>query len=540
VKARYPARFRILMQKFARLAPAVETEIIDMTRPHSNFDFIEARFPELVTLRRLFSLIRQNHGRTIIMERLEPSRDLFEENEDVRQIRPNFSRSTAFRISFFSKSFSSAESLALLTDNELIGYAIIKNDVFGLKHESRIYESVLRPPHHPNNFVKREPVWRVRVGKKIYRIKGHLYAQQNGITNCCGHVAVRTAAACFGGKDMSYREMNRILGINLKKRTPGDGIELAEMVKLLRRAGARCFEADYRARPTTRQLPFQKYVYGSIESGYPAIISFQTTNDVDSYHAIPIFGHTFNSDTWVPSAERLYFQVGAGTRYIPSESWVSMYIGHDDNWDAHYCIPRHYFQTQHPTQINARDASPKLGECVAHVISTVPKKVHVSPIRAEVIAADYLFALRRRLARLRRNVWASRLNKHTTQNLVVLRPILVTTSEYCSHLRCIRDWNHKRIDAGVVSALEGLPNTNLWMVEVSLPELFSANLRKVGEVLVRAEKRPGPGRLGGFFLARLPGYFALLREIKRGKPRFTFIPSGADGHVELFGCEENE
>ena len=46
------------------------------------------------------------------------------------------------------------------------------------------------------------------------------------------------------------------------------------------------------------------------------------------------------------------------------------------------------------------------------------------------------------------------------------------------------------------------------MIELSLPELFSANLRKVGEVLVRAELLPATDRdLTSFVLARLPGYF---------------------------------
>ena len=53
-----------------------------------------------------------------------------------------------------------------------------------------------------------------------------------------------------------------------------------------------------------------------------------------------------------------------------------------------------------------------------------------------------------------------------------------------------------------------LTKERLWMIELSLPELFSANLRKVGEVLVRAELLPATDRdLTSFVLARLPGYF---------------------------------
>lgn len=509
-----------------------------MMRPHSNFDFIDERFPDLITLRRLLSIVRHHNGRSMILERLTASREILEEDADLRKLNSDFSRSRTFRLSFFSREIRKLRKVSILTDDDLIGYAVIKQDTFGSFTKNRIFESVLRSPARPNNFIKREPVWNVRISSKSFRVKGHVYAQQNGITNCCGHVAVRTAAAALGAKEMSYREMNRRLGIPFSSRIPGDGLELAEMVKLLEASGARCFEADYRAVSTVPPPPFQKYVYGSVESGYPAIISFQTTKDIDSYHAVPIFGHTSNSDTWVPSAERSYFEVGTGTRYIPSESWVSMYIAHDDNWGAQYCIPRHYFQTQHPDNGGESDGGRPI-ESVAHVISIVPKKVRVSPIRAEVLAADYLFALRRRLVRLRANVWAKRLSQHITDNLVVLRPVLVTTSGYCVHLRRVRDWEQSQLDTDIIDWLESLPNKNMWMVEISIPELFPANLRKLGEILIRSDKAVGTKRLEAFFLARLPGYFALFRSIKKGEPHFTFIPSGANGHVELFGYEED-
>jgi hypothetical protein len=155
------------------------------------------------------------------------------------------------------------------------------------------------------------------------------------------------------------------------------------------------------------------------------------------------------------------------------------------------------------------------------------------------MAADFLFALRRRLSRRRKNIWTRRLREHVAEGLVVFRPVLVTTTEYASHLGRVEDWSGQRIDPDMVSILEDLPVKTMWMVEISVPELFSANLRKLGEVLIRAEKNPGSERLKAFFMARLPGYFALLRTIKRGEPHFIFIPSGADGHVELFGYEEN-
>ena len=77
------------------------------------------------------------------------------------------------------------------------------------------------------------------------------------------------------------------------------------------------------------------------------------------------------------------------------------------------------------------------------------------------------------------------------------------------------------------------------MIELSVPELFAANKRKLGEVLLWAEAKVGPKRdLNSFFLARLPGYFSLYRGGPASKPEYDFVPSGAEGHVELFGCED--
>ena len=75
-----------------------------------------------------------------------------------------------------------------------------------------------------------------------------------------------------------------------------------------------------------------------------------------------------------------------------------------------------------------------------------------------------------------------------------------------------------------------------WLIELSVPELFSANRRKVGEVLLRADVDPGIKRnFNNFVIARLPGNFVLYDGGGPSNPRYTFIPSGAKSHVELYG-----
>lgn len=517
-------------------------DFIPITRPFSNFDFIEKTFAGLTPLRRIMSQVRQRgDARTMVIEELEEADDLREENEDIRIRYPNFSDSKAYRISFYTKGFSTKRGLSSVTEKEFIGYAVVKQDTIpGMSDVGRIYESVIKPSGHVNNFIKGQKEWTCSVAGNPLRVKGYLYAQQNGITNVCAHVALRTAASSFHKDgDMLYREMNDLVGIDHQKRklSPSEGLDTLEMVEILIKAGANCFVGDYTKPKEHRdRAPFQKWLYGSMESGFPAIVIFQTTQEPNICHAIPIFGHTFNEDTWVHRAELSYFKVGPRILYIPSESWVSMYVGHDDNWGSNFCIPRKYLHTRGYCDKVSNEEQKCLMDsgCVAYVIATFPLEVQMNAIQAEVIGADYLFTILPQLPDLS-EVWRARLVKYATDNQLILRPILIRSKDYSSHLGRIRDWKRN----GLGFDLKFKPEGWVWMVELSVPELFPANRRKVGEVILRAEKEPKPYRdFQNFILARLPGYFALYRGGNASNPNYRFIPCGLESHVELYGCED--
>jgi hypothetical protein len=528
------------VNRYARTSPGQSLEIISIERPYSFFHLIETRFGGCQPLRRIFSQVRIQPGRTMVIEKLGDPEDLREENGDLLMRNPDFKSSVAYRLSFFTAKFATRQRLAHVTDTDFIGYAVVKEDSapsFGTKR--RVYESVIRPSRLVNNFVRGGQNWPCQVDGKLFKVNGYLYAQQNALTNVCAHVALRTAAARF--RDMSYREMNQLLGIDHVnvKMGEGNGLTTQQMQRVLEAAGAKCFPADY-SNPSANPPPFQKYIYGSIESGYPAIVIFGTTDPDGGLHAVPVFGHTLNQDTWVPNADFSYFKIGEGTIYIPSESWLSMFIAHDDNWGSNYCIPRHYLRPKpHPAPGQPAPAPEEsVSQCVAHVISTMPKEVQLNPVRAEIIGADYLFTILPQLPP-NNNLWAQRLLFYAENHLLVLRPYLLDPAEYTAHLEKLKDWQGKPVRETMIDALKAnLTKERLWMVELSVPELFSANLRKVGEVLVRAEISPAVDRdLGSFVLARLPGYFALLAGGTSANPQYQFIPSGADGHVQLIGCE---
>jgi hypothetical protein len=530
---------------FARLAYSISPpEIIDIERPFSNFRFIENRFGGISTLRRIMSQIRQHGGKTLVLEQLKETNDLLEENQDIQIRNPNFTPIGAWRLSFFTKRFKTQRGLHSVTGDEFLGYTIIKKDdlpepAIG----TRVYESVIRASRHVNNFIKCHRKWPCRVAGNTFQVEGTLYAQQNNITNVCAHVALRTAMGPFHKNgDMTYREMNKVIGIDHKNRQlgTGSGLDNLEMIRILEFAGARCFPASYRnTGNATEIIPFQKVLYGSIESGFPAIVIFQTAFNPDICHAIPVLGHTFNEDTWVYRAEASYFKVGTQTLYIPSESWVSMYIAHDDNWGSNFCIPRRYlhtrrFCTQFPGK--GRPCSMDIG-CVLYVIGTLPQEAAMNALQAEVIGADYLFTILPKMPDIPEE-WLNRLVYYATNHQLILRPILIKGKDYCQHLRKVRDWQNNAL--GFNLHLGDDQESWLWLVELSIPELFPSNRRKVAEVLLKASIRPKPTRdFGNFLCARVPGYFALYKSGPSTNPVYEFIPCGLKSHTELYGCEDN-
>jgi len=541
------------MVKFARESNSRSLEVKAMVRPFSNYGFIQEFVGWCPSLHRIMSQVRQHDGKTLVIEKLvtTASNDLREESEDIEK-RYKRVESCAHRLSFFSKAFSTEQGLDFVDDDEFIGYAIVKKDDLPQGYNgTRIYESVIRWSRRPNNYIRGARRWRVCVGHRTLHIEGHIYAQQNNLTNVCAHAALRTAAACFHRDgDMTYREMNQVEGVEVdhvkKKVGDGVGLESDEMALILDAAGAGCVVSDYTEYiPGIERPPFQKVVYESVESGFPAIVCFGTKKN--DYHAIPLFGHTFNEDTWVPSANFSYFKVGEDTRYIPSESWLSTWIGHDDNVGSNFCVPRDFLYARE--ECKRKDVASSLcetqDECVAYVMATFPKEVRVRTLKAELIGADILFSLLPVLPHFS-EPWDTYLRAYAEGKRLVVRPILLDGPEYVRHLKSLTDWDGNKIsrasmDVVSTALMEHLPpgNTmgNIWMVELSVPDLFSANRRKLAEVLIQADVKITQRRgFSSLILVRLPGCFAIPK-VKNNRLELRFDPSGTKGHVQLYGCE---
>lgn len=86
------------------------------------------------------------------------------------------------------------------------------------------------------------------------------------------------------------------------------------------------------------------------------------------------------------------------------------------------------------------------------------------------------------------------------------------------------------------SAIHGWPElpTHLWMVEVSIPDLFPANRSKLGEILLNATIKPTQKLdYGTFVLARLPETYAFHNPTPSAKSLFSQFPSNLHHHTKL-------
>ncbi len=125
-----------------------------MVRPESNFDFVDRRFPGLGTLRRILSQVRQHGGKTIVFEELAESEESREEDADIKIVRPDFTGSKVFRLTFLRNAIKNRKELISVSREDLVGYALIKENIFFGDSGFTIYESVIEPVSYLNSFIK--------------------------------------------------------------------------------------------------------------------------------------------------------------------------------------------------------------------------------------------------------------------------------------------------------------------------------------------------------------------------------------------------
>jgi hypothetical protein len=514
----------------SHLADSTSREIWSLDRPFSNFEFVEDRFSGSAPIRKLFSASRCRHAHSIILEKVPAAGTLAEENEDLLAMAPDFAHETVYRISFWQEPLAEDGSSPLRSDN-CLGYALLKEDAAPSRNLKgwRIYEAVFRIYPHEHNYANAVARFPVRVDGSQLEIPGCLYAQQNGVNKTCAQVAIRSIISTyFGTNDLSYRKINELAAAGDPDFDPSAGLTNLEVARVLDGLAVNYLQLDYNHWEATypdirKELPYQKVLYSGIESRCGALMAFDLRgpNAPEVGHIIPLFGHTFNEDSWAPIADVVYFRVGEAIRYIPSRSWMSSFLVHDDNFGANLCIPQGFLDP----------------DSVSCIFELLPEGWIYSGVSAEVAAADYFYSILPNLPDDPEIPWLRRLHHYVATKRLILRHVPITKEDYLRELSEHMDWEERKESKDTINDLENdLTVDRFWMVEVSVPEVFPTNKRKLGEILLDATTGLSNQVDGAsFVLARVPGSFVFFDSLDANdEPKFTFSPSSLLSHTRLF------
>lgn len=499
-------------------------EIKDARAPFSNFDFVEERFKSthpksLMPIKRILSRARMAEFQTITIEEIKSVGFSKEDDEELQVVGAKAS-GTLIRLGFFKKYITTPAEISSLTDSDFFGYAILKKIEIKDIANWIVFESVLGRVRHDNNYHHSLRDYRINIGGKEFNIKGNIYCQQNGLTNVCAHATLRACiSSIVSDSDVSYKKMNTILKDKGIPHQLGEGLRVDQIKAVLEKLEINYkhywYSEENKDRPN---IPYHKFLYSSIESGFPALLGF-TFGENDG-HIISVLGHTFNEDTWVPNADVSYFQIGEDIRFVPSESWVSTYVCQDDNFGSDYCLPRLF---------NFK------GD--VHVFALQPKNSTYDAIDAEAVAADYLHDLVLSLNPNPDNKWLKRLREAVLikDGWFVLRPLYLSGAQYYTHLENLKGWAEETIRKEVLEVLKEFLKGHYWVIEVSLPELFPANRRKLGEIVLNAEEPVATHKdLSSFVFARLVNEFTLLMRTDPSNLQVVKYESGISTHTNIF------
>lgn len=452
-----------------------------------------------LTLHRICTLARKLGASFVALECALTRQDVCEDVDALDLHHGGGGRANAVQLSFFSgnKSPDGIEEIdagALIATTTVINYAL--NGSADYAH-SYVFEALLVPPHEIddtgarrqllNNYICRDTSFARSVRGRSFEVSGFYYCQQNAVVHVCAHACLRMALNSIDGSSaaLSSVEINQHLGLA----PPLTGLSLQNINDVIvTRTGSPPVIADCSLITPSDYL---SALTAFVESGLIVLFVFTTANSVE--HVVTVFGHTRNSDEWHPQAIPGY-SGPASAQFYRSSAWVDHFVIHDDNFGPYYTLSSRAFEVDKTI--------------AAHwIIGIHPSHVpEVLPHFAENVAAVALKGSVSNFAQFGPCKWLSYLAGN--QWHYVLRPILISRDAYKAHLLASIGHDQTKVLPGEIDAAGQLPDW-FWMVEFSLPALFTGNRSKLGEVIIRSEVGGRALNLDLVEALRLPSIFAV-------------------------------
>lgn len=360
-----------------------------------------------------------------------------------------------------------------IASGRVVGYAILRPRPLG-----SVVEAFIAPPAssdiHYITCQSRATFALPNVSEKLeVSLVGLPFMQQDGAVSRCADASLWMASSLVSKAHPEWTDC-KVLTHDVvadalqyfpaigSRRMPSGGLNTMEMMLAFERSGYNPVPYDFDT--DAKKAKSDHTVYRWIESGIPVILCLQLEKD---QHTVVVCGHTFDPDAWWPGARTDYFpSLASEDRWLSSSLWATQYLVLDDNYGPMLAMTRGSLRTRS-----------------YKAIVPVPKsaKIHLTPEDAETIAALFLF----RAARFATvpvgaaAPWLELLEKAVQQpdKRFVLRTLLVKSADFLEAVGASYSTAVREISEGLQ-----VPDF-LWLVEVSLPEIYGDKL-KLGEIVL--------------------------------------------------------
>lgn len=455
-------------------------------------------------MHRICTVMRKMEAECFVREELESNQEMLDEQNSAAVRTGGTVGLKAVRLTFFR---NGAAGGSWRNVSEILGYLVLVGLTLPCgTTKCFILESVIRVPSIwipdgngkptvtsvPNYYVHCCREFDTVVGTKQehldFKLVGSFFSQQNGLTNVCAHAALRmgiNSSPAFTGQKLTNRMINDFLNIDHspgkrvgKYGTESQSVGLAtdQIVQVIKSIGWQAHVADFNSNPA---IDYEDYIYPIIESGCPVILGVHRPGTA---HVLAVVGHTLNSDRWTPEARHGYgaFPISP---YISTSAWTDHFIVSDDNFGMYVTLPTEAIRNMLVPKFN-----PNLHASLA--IGVVPAGVNITGYFVEQAAASLVTKIIARTSPTSSNRWfellKETLQKESVQRLVC-RTLLYEKARYIEFMKNVEDDQKRKLSATEIGSLQSMMPDRFWVTEVTVPNLYTGNKRKLGDIVTPAD-----------------------------------------------------
>lgn len=487
------------------------------------FDLIETDWKGNKPLHRLCSLMRKMKARAYTLEVLEPNAEIRDETVAATVRCDGIVTTTAKRITFF-RSYPASTDWHDIDPNGVLAYAVLlRQDLPHPPSRFFILESVVIPPalfvegtahsvsnYYPHCTRRFQTTLGYRDDHRDLELEGSFFCQQNDLTHVCAHaclrMAVNSSPTLALPQKLTNARINDLLGIDHRKDPAtqvtrrvghynGDkcgGLTDPKIVEVIKKLGRGCHFVDFVDRPG---IEYATFIYPLVESRLPVILGIDAPG---VSHVVTILGHTLNTDRWEPEAKLGYGSFPV-TKYTSSAAWADHFLMSDDNFGMYVTLPSDMIRN-----FLVPDYNPNLHASSA--IALVPAGVSsISGILVEAYAASAAETIVAKTTPTATNRWLAYLREPLSKGATRPRTVVCRTLMVTDKARYICQLGSGDSDGNVLpddlkQRLESHLPDSFWLTEVTVPDLYTANKHKLGDVITKSDATPdefvkGDGRI---------------------------------------------